>query len=207
MMVPNVPTVDNMITSFPRLTLPRVSAEGNYNVLVELRNRMKANFCSIYTISGGSNYGHLGDLLTNTMYATIAPNNPYVVPRNAGPQPSIEADITLINKENLLWAYAELKRENIEYKNRVDNDAVLMSDRQFIQTILNALTDEYGNLIENVEDKIDESTAFAIEDLKEKLAAKAYDPDVSGMKGKITRTKPTTVESNTEEIPDELLEI
>jgi hypothetical protein len=38
--------------------------------------------------------------------------------------------------------------------------------------ILNALTDEYENLIEKVEDKIDESTAFGIEDLKEKLAAK-----------------------------------
>jgi hypothetical protein len=47
-----------------------------------------------------------------------------------------------------------------------------MSDRQFIQTILNALTDDYGNLVEKVEDKIDEGTAVGIEDLKEKLAAK-----------------------------------
>jgi hypothetical protein len=96
----------------------------------------------------------------------------YVVPRNAGPQPVIEAGTTLINKENLLRAYAKSKRENIEYKNGVDKDTVLMSDRQFIQTILNALTDDYGNLIEKVTDKIDEGTAFGIEDLKEKLAAK-----------------------------------
>ena len=32
--------------------------------------------------------------------------------------------------------------------------ATLMSDRQFVQTILNALTDDYANLIEKVEDKI-----------------------------------------------------
>jgi hypothetical protein len=50
--------------------------------------------------------------------------------------------------------------------------AELMSDRQFIQTILNALADDYGNLIEKVEDKIDEGATFGIEDLKEKLAAK-----------------------------------
>jgi regulator of replication initiation timing len=50
--------------------------------------------------------------------------------------------------------------------------ATLMSDRQFVQTILNALTDDYANLIEKVEDKIDEGTPLGIEDLKEKLAAK-----------------------------------
>jgi hypothetical protein len=112
----NVPTVDDMIALFPHPTLPRVSAEGNYNELVELRNCMKENFCSIYTIRGGGNYGRLGDLLANTMYATIAPNTPYVVSPNAAPQPVIEAGTTLINKENLLRAYNELKRENIEYK-------------------------------------------------------------------------------------------
>jgi hypothetical protein len=51
--------------------------------------------------------------------------------------------------------------------------AMLMSDRQFVQAILNAaLTDDYANLIEKVEDKIDEGTPLGIEDLKEKLAAK-----------------------------------
>jgi hypothetical protein len=39
------------------------------------------------------------------------------------------------------------------------------------------------------------------------LATKAYGPDVSGIKGKTTRKRPTTVESNIVEIPDELLEI
>jgi hypothetical protein len=52
-----------------------------------------------------------------TSYATITPNSPYVVPPNAGPQPVIEAGTTLINKENQIRAYDELKRENIEYKN------------------------------------------------------------------------------------------
>jgi hypothetical protein len=45
--------------------------------------------------------------------------------------------------------------------------ATLMSDRQFVQTILNALTDDYANLIEKVEDKINEGTPLSIEDLKE----------------------------------------
>jgi hypothetical protein len=50
--------------------------------------------------------------------------------------------------------------------------AELMSNRQFIQMTLNALTDDYENLFEKVEDKIDEGATFGIEDLKEKLAAK-----------------------------------
>jgi hypothetical protein len=41
-----------------------------------------------------------------------------------------------------------------------------------MQRILSGLRDDYGNLIEKVEDKIDESTVFGIKDLKEKLAAK-----------------------------------
>jgi hypothetical protein len=39
------------------------------------------------------------------------------------------------------------------------------------------------------------------------LATKAYGPDISGIKGKTTRQKPTTVKSNTVKIPEELLEI
>jgi hypothetical protein len=39
------------------------------------------------------------------------------------------------------------------------------------------------------------------------LAMRAYGPDISGIKGKTTRQKPTTVENNTVEIPEELLEI
>jgi hypothetical protein len=50
--------------------------------------------------------------------------------------------------------------------------AEMMSDRQFIQTILNALTIKYANLIEKVEDNFDDGDVFTIEDLKEKLAAK-----------------------------------
>jgi hypothetical protein len=73
-MTPNVPTVDDMITSFPHPTLPRVSSEGNYNELVELRNCLKENFCSIYTLRGGGEYGHLGDIISDAMYTTIAPN-------------------------------------------------------------------------------------------------------------------------------------
>jgi hypothetical protein len=110
-MAPNAPMIDDMIASFPHPTLPRVSAAGNYNELVELRNCMKENFYSIYTIHGGGNYGHLGDLLSDTMYATIAPNTPYVVPPNAGPQPVIEAGTTLINKENQLRPYNESTRK------------------------------------------------------------------------------------------------
>jgi hypothetical protein len=39
------------------------------------------------------------------------------------------------------------------------------------------------------------------------LATKAYGPDVGGIKGKTTRSRPTPVTSNIVQIPDELLEI
>jgi hypothetical protein len=39
------------------------------------------------------------------------------------------------------------------------------------------------------------------------LAMKAYGPDISGIKGKTTRQKPTTVVDNTVEIPEGLLEM
>jgi hypothetical protein len=39
------------------------------------------------------------------------------------------------------------------------------------------------------------------------LATKAYGPDISGIKGKTTRQKHITVESNTVEIPEELMDI
>jgi hypothetical protein len=73
--------------------------------------------------------------------------------------------------------------------------AVLMSDRQFIQTILNGLTDDYGNLIEKVEDKIDEGVTFGIEGLKEKLAAKTHELKCGASKTtKMSRTSTHSME-------------
>jgi hypothetical protein len=50
-----------------------------------------------------------------------------------------------------------------------------------------------------------EQRGYHTEDVN--LAMKAYGPDISGIKGKATRQKPTTVVDNTVEIPEELLEI
>jgi hypothetical protein len=90
---------------------------------------------------------------------------------------------------NFVDSMESVRTEMDEIHKETDGVAIgaeMMSDRQFIQIILNALTINYANLIAKVEAKFDNGDVFTIKDLKEKLTA-----ENTGMKvlGKQERTE------------------
>lgn len=107
---PNVPSPDDMISSFPHPQLPEVNEDPTYHELVLMRNALKQNYASIITTLGGGEYGYLGGLISTAAYNLLSPDTPFHAPVNPGPQPVIEGGTTVITTGNILREYAENAR-------------------------------------------------------------------------------------------------
>ena len=71
---------DYRSTFFPFKNLTRIVGEPTLVSLLTLRDQIKANAASVYTTLGGGIHGHLGLVVTPTVYATIQSTVLYVRP-------------------------------------------------------------------------------------------------------------------------------
>jgi hypothetical protein len=66
-------TVEDLIASFPHPILPTVQGEPDYQTIHAIRKLLQANSKAIDTHLGGGTLGHLGLIVSDALYATIAP--------------------------------------------------------------------------------------------------------------------------------------
>jgi hypothetical protein len=105
----------------------------------------------------------------------------------------------------------EMKRKPCQFLTTVKDKMKFLSKRQQEQAErARGLLEVMGiptvdNLKAMIRMNLIKNNVVTTEDVN--LATKAYGLDISGIKGKTTRQKPTTVESNIVKIPDELLDI
>ncbi len=93
-----IPSVND--TYFQHKVLTRIHGIPVYETLQLLTTEIKANAASVPTTLGGGLYGHLGLVVSDQKYATLAHTVPWVTPVNPGPYtppatgtgPQIEAD-------------------------------------------------------------------------------------------------------------------
>jgi hypothetical protein len=109
-------STDAMIKSFPKFTLPIVSAEGTHQELATMRSALKENYCSVSTTLGGGAYGYLGGLTNDPVYTTIVPVNPFIVPSDPGNPPIIAVGTTAVAAANENSQYTERKRMYTEWQ-------------------------------------------------------------------------------------------
>jgi hypothetical protein len=75
-------TPDELIVGFPHSSLPKVTGEPIFENLKVIRRLLNTNAMSVASYEGGGRHGHLGIIMTNDGYFTIAvdvfpvPNNP-----------------------------------------------------------------------------------------------------------------------------------
>ena len=69
---------------FEKPTLTKIIGTPTYLTLIKLKNELKANVLSVPSHLGGSNHGHLGQVLTAAEYERIAPGTPYIKPAHPG---------------------------------------------------------------------------------------------------------------------------
>ena len=82
-MISRIPSVND--TYFQHKLLTKIHGKPTYESLQNISTELKANASSVPTSLGGGQNGHLGLLLSDARYITVAHAVPWVTPGNPGP--------------------------------------------------------------------------------------------------------------------------
>jgi hypothetical protein len=72
-------------TYFQHKVLTSLHGQPTYKTLQTLATEIKANAASVLSTLGGGHFGHLGLILSDARYATLAITVPWISPVNPGP--------------------------------------------------------------------------------------------------------------------------
>ena len=99
-----------MIASLPVQRLTKSVGRPNYFTLKPLRQEIKENAASIYSLRGGGQHGHLGLVLSDIAYARESAT-PYIRALNPGVQPVLPANPTQYQIAEGVREHEEFQRE------------------------------------------------------------------------------------------------
>jgi hypothetical protein len=102
-------TPDELIAGFPHSSLPKVTGEPTFENLNVIRRLLNTNAMSVSSYVCGGRHGHLGIIMTNEEYFSIAavifplPANPGASPEFvAGMTAAVIAELTRLHREATL---------------------------------------------------------------------------------------------------------
>ena len=98
--VRGVAHIEYVTTTFPFKTLTKVHSLPTYELLRDIKNELKANAASVQCDLGGSDYGHLGLVLTDDEYKNVT-TSAYIRLKHIGDQ-TITATTILTNSYKLM---------------------------------------------------------------------------------------------------------
>jgi hypothetical protein len=86
-------TPDELIVGFLHSSLPKVTGEPTFQDLKVIRRLLNINALSVASYKGRGHHGHLGIIMTNEEYFSVAVNV-FPVPNNHGPSAAVVAGMT-----------------------------------------------------------------------------------------------------------------
>jgi hypothetical protein len=86
-------TPDELIAGFPHSSLLKVTVEPTFEDLKVIRRILNNNAMSVASYEGGGRHRHLGIIMTNEEYFTIAVDV-FPVPANIGPSAAVVSGMT-----------------------------------------------------------------------------------------------------------------
>jgi hypothetical protein len=145
-----IPSVND--TYFQHKVLTKVHGCPTYASLENVSTELKANASSVPSTLGGGLYGHLGLLLSDAKYATLANTVPWVTPVNPGPfTPPAAGTAAQIEAARDVWR--ELKQEFLICQ---ATDKALIAllvdaiDPIYLRAMLNRATGQYTGSIRDI---------------------------------------------------------
>ena len=116
-------SVDEVVAKFLMKTMPKIDGEpdyGNINMMMQL---LYGNAASLPTTLGGGQHGHIGIIMTQQLYTTLA-NTPYKSPPDPGIKPThVTGASVAIRKTHFL----EHKEKRRIYENHIKMEDALKS--------------------------------------------------------------------------------
>lgn len=146
----SVPSVND--TYFQHKVLTRIHGIPVYETLQRLTTEIKANAASVPTTLGGGLYGHLGLVVSDQTYATLANTVPWVTPVNPGPYtppatgtgPQIEADKDVWRAAHKTFALCQATEKALVAQ------VVDSIDPIYLRALLNRTTGQYASNLRDV---------------------------------------------------------
>ena len=138
-------TIDYAASYFKYKTLTLIRGEPTHKALKRLQIELQSNTSSVEIDLGGSNYGHLALVLSDTDYNSISNTAPFVVPMYLLPLtiPNIATPIEVLELKD---AYNKQKQLYLEYKN-VEKVLLCHIQETIEDKYISSLVDEYTNLL------------------------------------------------------------
>jgi hypothetical protein len=133
-------TPDELIAGFPHSSLPKVTGEPTLENLKVIRRILNTNAMGVSSYVGGGRHGHLGILMTNEEYFSIAADV-FPVSENPGASAEVVVGMTAAVIAELTRLHREATQAYRTYHN-VDQAIKKLILEAFDNAYLNALSDE-----------------------------------------------------------------
>jgi hypothetical protein len=133
-------TPDEIIAGFPHSSLPKVTGEPTFEDLKVIRRLLNTNATSVASYEGGGRHGHLGIIMTNEEYFSVAVDV-FPVPNNPGPSSAVVTGTTAAVIMETTRLHKEATQVYRTYHN-VDQAIKKLIIEAFDDAYLNALSDE-----------------------------------------------------------------
>jgi hypothetical protein len=133
-------TPDELIAGLPHSSLPKVTGEPTFEDLKVIRRLLDTNAMSVTSYVGGGRLGHLGIIMTNEEYFTIAADV-FPVPNNPGASTEVVAGMTTAEIAEMTRLHRDASHVYCTYHN-VDQAIKKLIIEAFDDTYINPLSDE-----------------------------------------------------------------
>lgn len=145
-----LPSVND--TYFQHKLLTKIHGQPTYETLQTLATEIKANAASVPSTLGGGQYGHLGLILSDERYATLATTVPWVSPPNPGPfVPPANGTGPQIEAAKDVWRELKLSFDLCQATEKALIAQVVESiDQIYLRALLNRTTGQYSTDIRAV---------------------------------------------------------
>jgi hypothetical protein len=168
-------TVDAIVAKFPIKSIPTITGEPDYDAINQMVQTLYGNASLLATTFGAGAYGHIGNIMTSPLYATLTAT-PYKLPIDPGPLPIIPTGATKTVREQICAEHQENRRV---FDNHHNMDGALKT--QVIDTIQATYLSEMRNkytgylgvttrdLLGHLLDRYGKITPADIEDCKSRM--------------------------------------
>jgi hypothetical protein len=133
-------TPDELIAGFPHSSLPKVTGEPTCEDLKVIRRLLNTHAMSVSSYVGGGCHGHLGIIMMNEEYFTIAADV-FPIPDNPGASPEVVVGMTASVITELTRLYREATQVYRTYHN-VDQAIKKLIMEAFDDACLSALSEK-----------------------------------------------------------------
>ena len=151
MLSSRIPSVQD--TYFQHKVLTKVHGQPVYESLQHLATEIKANASSVPSTLGGGLYGHLGLIVSDERYATLANSIPWVTPHNPGPfaPPAPPATAAQIEAAKDVWRERKHTFDVCQATEKALIAQIVDAlDPIYLRALLNRATGQYASSIRAV---------------------------------------------------------